>query len=56
VAACLLNVRLALCLQSVPTVHGKNVVAGRFCRTTTQKEAHNNAVVPQTDKKGHGEI
>lgn len=30
VAACLLNVRLALRLQYVPTVHGKNVAAGRL--------------------------
>ena len=28
VSACLLNVRLALRLQNVPTVHGKNVAAG----------------------------
>ena len=30
VSACLLNVRLALRLQNVPTVHGKNVAAGRL--------------------------
>jgi hypothetical protein len=30
VAACLLNVGLALRLRNVPTVHGKNVAAGRL--------------------------
>jgi hypothetical protein len=35
VAACLLNVRLALPLENVPTVHGKNVAAGRLLQCIT---------------------
>ena len=37
VAACLLNVRLALRLLNVPTVHGENVAAGRLLRCITSK-------------------
>jgi hypothetical protein len=46
VAACLLNVRLALHSANVPIAGGENVVAGGFCRMIINKWAQNNAVVP----------
>ena len=48
--AYLLSVPLALHLASVPTVHGMNVVAGRFCPTITENEILFNAISNQNDK------
>jgi len=50
VAACLLNVRLALHSANVPIAGGENVVAGGFCRMIINKWAQNNAVVPYQTK------